>query len=68
MDLLIFLTWNINFFSFFKSFNKLILQSFTLLKAFLFSVFCLLQDWNKLILDRADFILKLNLSVRCFSL
>ena len=42
MDLLIFLTWKINFFSLFESFNKLILQSFTLLEAFLLSVFRLL--------------------------
>ena len=68
MDLLFFLTRKINFLSLLESFDKLILQIFALFKAFLLSVFRLLQDWNKLILDRADFILKLNFSIGRFSL
>ena len=68
MDLLFFLTRKINFLSLLESFDKLILHIFALFKTFLLSVFHLLQDWNKLILDRADFILKLNFSIGRFSL
>ena len=57
MDLLIFLTCKINFLSLIERFDKLILQILALFKAFLLSFFRLLQDWNKLILDRTDLVL-----------